>query len=194
MDNREITALLHAWNAGEPDALEKLLPLVMDDLRRTANHYLQDENRSHTRPTSLVNEVCLRLLGQGQPRWENRKQFFFIVGQLVRHILVDQARSRIAAKRGYGVPLVSLSGAANPSEYAEAEYPPEVLIDLDVRLTRLEKIAPRSCKVVELRFFGGFTVKEIAQALNISNSTVNRELRMVKRWLTSELGKESPDD
>jgi RNA polymerase sigma factor (TIGR02999 family) len=183
----EVTAVLRDWSRGDPDALDKLMPLVLEELRRGANFYFQCEDADHTlQPTALVNEVCLRFMGWKKVRWENRRQFFAFAGQLMRRILIDYAKARRAAKRGGDVEMQSLTGALDRE--AKAAIDPETLLSLHEALTALEEIDPQAAEIVELRFFTGLSAEETASALGISRSTVTRDWTMAKEYLARELG------
>jgi RNA polymerase sigma factor (TIGR02999 family) len=180
----EITALLLAWREGQPGALDRLLLLVYDDLRRQARRQLRRERSDHTlQPTALVHEAFLRLGGQGAARWQNRRQFFAVASQAMRRVLVDHARAHGAAKRGDGRTRVSLE------EWSAAGAAPQVdVLALDQALERLERIDPRQARVVELRYFGGLSAPEAAEVLEVSLATVNRDWAMARAWLFRELG------
>ena len=180
----KVTAILHDWTSGDPDALAKLMPLVFDELRVIARSFLDREARNHTlQPTALVNEVYLRLEGRRSVRWSNRAQFFGFSAQLMRRILCDHARSHRTSKRGSGVPNISLD------ERIEVPIPQDLdLVALDDALKDLTALDPRQGKIVELRFFAGLTYAEIAETLDISTSTVKRELRLARFWLKRALG------
>jgi RNA polymerase sigma factor (TIGR02999 family) len=182
--------LLLAWNRGEPDALDALLPLVYDELRRLAAHYLRGERSGHTlQATALVNEAYLRLIEVKQVQWQNRAHFFAMAARLMRRILVDAARSRGYQKRGGGAPVLSLDEALIvPTE------PGEDLVALDEALTALAAVDARKSRVVEMRFFGGLSVEETAEALQVSRDTVMRDWKMAKLWLLRELGVVDHDD
>lgn len=179
VDN-EVTQLLQAWGDGERDALDKLVPLVYDELRRAARRYMRSENPNHTlQTTALVNEAYLRLVAQKGTRWQNRAHFFAIAAGMMRRILVDHARHRKYAKRG-GALTIQLS----PDEMeAVAEDKDLDLLKLDEALQELSKIDPRRSRVIELRFFGGLDIKETAEALEVSPATVLRDWNMAKAWL-----------
>ncbi len=185
-NSKEITAQLQEWSGGNPDALEKLVPLVMDDLRRAAGYYFQREDPDHTlQPTALVNEICLRLMGWRQVEWENRAQFFSFAGKLMRLLLIDHARKRKAERHGGAIKMMPLTAAVeNPQSQA---VDPDTLLDLHEALARLEKDDPRAAQVVELRFFAGMTEKETATALGISTATVKRDWENAKQRLALEL-------
>ena len=183
----EITRLLTAWTDGDQSALEKLVPLVESELHRLAHHYMGRERPGHTLQTSaLVNEAYIRLIDWKNVRWQNRAHFFAVSAQLMRRILVDFARERNYLKRGGGALQVSL---------AEAESLPlernEDLVALDEALAKLSQFDDRKGRVVELRFFGGLSVREVAEVLKVSEETVMRDWRLAKVWLLRELGRES---
>jgi RNA polymerase sigma factor (TIGR02999 family) len=177
-----VTALLAAWCDGDPAARERLLPLVYDDLRRAARRRLGREGRAHTlSATALVHEAYLRLVGQRSSRWESRAQFLAVASEVMRRVLVDHARRRLAAKRGGGRAGVTLE----PSP-AVAEREVDVLA-LDLALRELAGLDPRSARVVELRFFGGLSIEEAASALGVSHATVEREWTAARAWLYRRL-------
>jgi RNA polymerase sigma-70 factor, ECF subfamily len=185
----EITQLLVAWSAGDQAALEKLTPLVYQELRRLAKRYLARENAWHTlQPTALVNEAYLRLIEQKQVRWQNRAHFFGISAQLMRRILVDMARARRQTKRGGAARLVALD-----ETLVISAAPGEDLVALNDALQTLAAMDERKSRVVELRFFGGLSVKETAEVLQISPETVMRDWKFAKVWLHRELSKEKSD-
>ncbi len=181
---RDLTQLLRDWNAGDREALDRLIPLVYDELRRLARRELRRERVDHTvQPTALVNELYLRLLQQRDATWQNRAQFFAVAAQLMRRVLVDHARARVAAKRGGGAPRVSLD--------AGLELPADGGVDLlalDRELTRLAELDPDQARIVELRFFSGLTIDETAAAIGRSPRTVKREWRLARAWLYGRLG------
>ena len=182
----EVTQLLLDWSSGNQAALDRLMPLVDRELNRLAHHYMRRENPGHTlQTTALVNEAYLKLIDQKNVQWKNRAHFFALAAQLMRRILVDHARSRKYAKRGGGAHKVSLDEAMIGSPQRGQD-----LIALDEALSRLAAIDPRKGKVVELRFFGGLSVEETAEALQISPVTVMREWSMAKAWLYNSLNNE----
>jgi RNA polymerase sigma factor (TIGR02999 family) len=182
----EVTALLLSWSNGDRDALAGLMPLVYDELRRLALDHLRRERPEHTlQPTALVNEVYLRLVDQRRVSWQTRAQFFGLAAQLMRHVLVDHARSRAAAKRGGLVRKLSLDEALVAADEVAAE-----LVALDEALVRLAAIDERKSRVVEMRFFAGLSVEEAAEALGVSDKTVMRDWRIAKMWLHRELNGE----
>src|SRR6516165_3042964 len=177
----EVTLLLGEWAQGNSQALDQLTPLVYAELRQLAAGYLRHERPDHTlQPTALVHEAYLRLVDQQDLNWQNRSHFYGMAARLMRQILVDYARRRRAAKRaGREVPLeetVSFARERNAD-----------LVALDDALTELEKLDARKCKAIELRYFGGLAMEEIAQALEISPVTVRRDLRMAETWLYQQM-------
>ena len=181
---QDITELLVAWSEGKQDAFEKLTPLVYAELHRLAHHYMAGEREGHTlQSTALVNEAYLRLVESSRVRWQNRAHFFAISAQLMRRILVDFARSRQYVKRGGNVLVTSLDDA--PAMIEECAQ----LAVLDDALTALASMDERKSKVVELRFFGGLSVQETAEVLNVSEETVARDWRLAKVWLRRELSR-----
>jgi RNA polymerase sigma factor (TIGR02999 family) len=183
---KEITRLLAAWSEGDQSALDKLVPLVQSELHRLAHHYMGRERPGHTLQTSaLVNEAYIRLIDWKNVRWQNRAHFFAVSAQLMRRILVDFARERHYLKRGGGAVQVSLSEAAAFAMEKEAD-----LVALDEALVQLSEMDRRKGQVVELRFFGGLSVKEVAEVLKVSEETVMRDWRLAKVWLLRQLGRE----
>jgi len=183
---KEITRLLVAWGDGDQSALDKLVPLVQSELHRLAHHYMGRERPGHTLQTSaLVNEAYIRLIDWKNVRWQNRAHFFGVSAQLMRRILVDFARERHYLKRGGGALQVSMSEAAAFAMDKEAD-----LVALDEALVELSEMDRRKAQVVELRFFGGLSVKEVAEVLKISEETVMRDWRLAKVWLLRQLGRE----
>lgn len=181
-----ITRRLQAWDGGDAEALNNLIQIVYKELRRLANHYLSSERVDHTlQPTALVHEAYLRLMGQTRVRWQNRSHFFGVAAQMMRRILVDHAKANHRAKRGGPAPKLSLDEAMNI--YRE---PDEQIIALDEALLRLKAIDPRKSETVELRYFGGLSVEETAEVLNVSVNTVMRDWNMARAWLYQELKKE----
>jgi len=184
----EVTQLLTHWRNGDREALDKLIPLVYDELRRLARHYMARERPGHTlQTTALVNEAYLRLNGQANIDWQNRSHFFGIAARFMRQILVDHARNRAYAKRGGGALKVPLEEAfAVVSSEQAGDY-----VALDEALVKLEAIDPRKCRVVELRYFGGLTVEETAEVLRVSPVTVMRDWSMARAWLRREMSHEA---
>jgi RNA polymerase sigma factor (TIGR02999 family) len=178
-----ITQLLLRWSEGDSSAREKLMPLVYEELRRLAARYLRRERLNHTlQPTALVNEAYLRLIDQQKVEWQNRAQFFGLAAKLMRNILVDHARSHQAAKRGGENYSVSLSRADRVSAASAVD-----LVALHETLERLTTHDPQKSNIVELRFFGGLTIEETAEVLDISHATVERDWKMARAWLRREL-------
>lgn len=182
----EVSQLLIAWSNGNAAALDKLMPLVDRELHRLAHHYMRRENAGHTlQTTALVNEAYLKLVDQKDVHWKNRAHFFALSAQLMRRILVDHARSRRYAKRGGGAQRISFDEALVVSPERGAD-----LVALDEVLSKLTSIDRRKGQVVELRFFGGLSVEETAEALQLSTVTVMREWSMAKAWLYNSLNNE----
>ncbi len=181
----EITALLDRWSDGATGALDELIPLVFNDVRELARRALAKESDDHTlQATALVSEVYLRLEGRRSVQWQSREQFFGFLSQLIRRILIDHARGRRRAKRGGGVKPLSLDDVFG---LAQARHPE--LIALDDALQDLARLDPRQARIVELRFFMGLTLEQIAEVLGVSLATVNREWRTARMWLERELSK-----
>jgi RNA polymerase sigma factor (TIGR02999 family) len=181
----QVTALLQQWSRGDRDALEKLTPLVYEELRGIAAGYMRDERPGHTlQATALVHEAYVRLIGQKRVSWQNRAHFFGIAAQLMRRILIDHARRRQAAKRGAGGPI-RLTAGVDVAGAPEQDYD---LLAIDGALSRLEQLDAAQARIVELRFFGGLTVEETAEVAGISTATVKREWRTARAWLRHEVG------
>jgi RNA polymerase sigma-70 factor (ECF subfamily) len=185
---QDVTALLREWSAGDRGALERLMPLVYEELRKLAASHLKSERGNHTlQPTALVHEAYLRLVGQRSVSWASRAHFYGIAAQMMRRVLVDHARKRQAAKRSPGTLFLDIG------EEAEAPAPermPELLV-LDRALTELERLDPRQARVVELRFFAGLSVEETAEVAGISTATVKREWKTARAFLRHEIGLEA---
>lgn len=186
----QITGLLRAWTDGDNTAFEALVPLVEAELRRLARVYMARERRNHTlQATALVNEAYLRLIDVPRVQWQNRAHFFAMAARLMRRILVDAARARGYQKRGGGVPVLSLDEALIvPVE------PGRDLVALDDALMALAAVDDRKSQVVELRFFGGLSIEETAEALHVSVDTVKRDWKMAKLWLLRELAPREDHD
>jgi RNA polymerase sigma factor (TIGR02999 family) len=181
-----LAQLLQSWSQGREGAIDKLVPLVYDDLRRLAHRYMADERPGHTlQTTALVNEAYLRLAGSAQGTREERIHFFAACSRSMRQILVDSARSRQSLKRGGAAPRVELQEAV-----AAVGQPGADLVAIDDALKALAAIDPRKSQVVELRFFGGLSVQETAEVLKVSVETVQRDWRLAKSWLRRELSRE----
>lgn len=179
----EITRLLQAWGDGDEGALKRLMPLVYEELRQAAHRYMAREAPGHTlQTTALVNEVYLRLAGVRRGLWKDRAHFFALCATLMRRILTDFARSRRSLKRGGQAAHIALDEALLVSQEPQAD-----LLALHEALERLEVFDHRKSRVVELRFYGGLSVQETADVLHVSPATVQREWRLAKDWLFSEL-------
>jgi RNA polymerase sigma factor (TIGR02999 family) len=175
----DLTGLLLEWRHGDKAALETLTPLVYDELRRIAHRYVRREREGHTlQTTALVNEAFVRLAGADKIAWQNRTHFFAVTAQVMRHILIDHARRRHYTKHGGQVRQVALEDAAAMSRQRAAE-----LVMLDEALAELAKLDPRKSRVVELRYFGGLSLEETAEVLEVSPMTVRRDWRAAKAWL-----------
>jgi RNA polymerase sigma factor (TIGR02999 family) len=180
----QVTALLDAWGHGDPGALERLTPLVIDDLRRLARSFMARQPPGHTlQPTALVNEAYLRLLGAREASWESRRHFFAYMATTMRRLLVNHARDRGVAKRGGTATHVALDEVFDQPAGARRVH----LLDLDRALEGLAAVDPRQARIVELRYFGGLTVEETGEALGISARTVKREWRTARLWLLRAL-------
>jgi len=176
---QEVTRLLADWGKGDRSALDKLFPLIHSELRRIAQRQMSQERPGHTlQATALVNEAYLKLAGQQEFDWQNRAHFFAVCAQVMRHILIDHARAHARDKRGGGAIQVSLNEA-----FAVAEDQAAHFIALDEALRVLERLDPQKGKIVELRYFGGLSIEEAAEVLNISPRTVRREWQRAKAWL-----------
>ena len=174
----EVSILLRAWSGGDQSALDRLTPIVYEELRRLARRYMKHERAGHSlQTTALVNEAYLRLVDYKRMRWQNRAHFFAVSAQLMRRILVDHAR-RHNLKRGAGVQHVSLDAGATIGDHRDAD-----LVALDEALETLARLDPRKAQVVELRFFGGLSVEETAEVLRISPITVMRDWSSARAWL-----------
>jgi RNA polymerase sigma factor (TIGR02999 family) len=181
----DITGLIRAWRAGDNSALEELIPIVYQELRQTARHYMRLERPEHTlQPTALIHEAFLRLAGLNRIELRDRTHFFALAARMMRRVLVDYARSRGYHKRGAGAAPLALDEA----RLASPDRDPQIL-ELDEALDRLARQDPRKAQAVELRFFGGFSVEETAEALGVSPQTVLRDWAFVKAWLMREMGR-----
>lgn len=175
---QNVTQLLNAWRDGDDEALEKLIPLVYEELHRLAARYMRRERPGHTlQTTALVNEAYCRLIDQKEA-WQNRAHFYGIAAQLMRRILVDHARSRLREKRGGAAQKISLDDTALVAESQSSQ-----LLLLDDALKRLAELDPKKSRIVELKFFGGLTIDEMAELEELSKRTVEREWRKAKAWL-----------
>jgi RNA polymerase sigma factor (TIGR02999 family) len=184
---REVTRLLIDWSNGDRAALDQLIPVVYEELRRLASRYMRREKQGHSLQTSaLVNEAYLRLVDEKNVKWQDRAHFFGVAARLMRRILVDHARSRSRAKRGGKAQMVSFAEQLVMSQ--EAVEVAEV-IALDHALNNLAELDSRKSQIVEMKFFGGLTNEEVAEVLNVSNRTVEREWRKAKAWLHRAISK-----
>ena len=183
-----VTQLLINWRNGDKAALDQLTPLVYEELRRLARGFMGKERQNHTLQTSaLINEAYLKLVDQDETNWQNRAHFFAVAAQIMRHILVDHARSYRYEKRGAGAQRVGLDDAKVFSEERAGE-----LVALDEALTELATVDPRKSRIVELRFFGGLNIDETAEVMELSPTTVQREWRAAKAWLQRFIKGENP--
>ncbi|MEA2173403.1 MAG: hypothetical protein QOD00_995 [Blastocatellia bacterium] len=184
LSQQDVTELLLEWQQGDKCALDKLTPLVYDELRRIAHRYVQHERDGHTlQTTALVNEAYVRLVGGQGIEWQNRAHFFAVTAQVMRHILIDHARRRRYAKHGGEAQRVSFDDASVMSPERAAE-----LVALDEALDELARLDARKGRVVELRYFGGLSLEETADVLDVSVMTVRRDWRAAKAWLYRALG------
>lgn len=184
-----ITELLIGWNQGDKGALDRLMPLVYDELRNVARHHLAAEDTHSLESAALVNETYLRLVDQQRVEWRNRAHFFAISARMMRRILVDHARQRRAAKRGGDRPTLSLDPSLGLPERKDLD-----VVALDEALGNLSRLDPQQARVIELRFFGGLTIEETSEALNISPATVTRDWVTAKAWLFDQLHRAGNDD
>ena len=181
--NEPITELLVRWRAGDAKALEQMIPMVYGELHRLANRYVRSERRGHTlQATEVLHEAYLRLADQNRIEWQNRAHFYGVAAALIRNILVDYARTHRAAKRGGEVCKLALDAAADVSDHRDMD-----LVALDDALVRLGRYDKDLCRIVELRFFGGLTIEETAQVLNVSDSTVKRQWILAKTWIFRQM-------
>lgn len=186
---QNVTKLLVQWSAGDPEALDALIPLVYEELRRVARYYLKQEKQSHTlSSTALVHEAYLRLVNQKDVTWQNRAHFFGVAAQMMRRILVDHARHHGYAKRGGGALTLALEEAVATPQRRELN-----LVALDDALDSLAKLDDRQRRMVELRFFGGLSIEETSEVLGVSAPTVKREWASARAWLFREITRGSCD-
>jgi len=184
----QVTQLLHRWQEGSPEALEALMPLVYNELKRLAGSYLRRERPDHTlQSAALVNEAYLRLVDQTQTRWQNKAHFYGIAAQMMRRILADHARGHNAAKRGAGMPELELDEAM-----AQAQSRSVDVLDLEEALQRLEKLDAQQGRIVELRFYSGLSIEDTANVLGISPATVKRDWAAARAWLFREVAARRP--
>jgi RNA polymerase sigma factor (TIGR02999 family) len=176
------------WRGGDRQALEELMPLVYDELRRLAHHYLRQERSDHTlQSTALVHEAYLRLAGQSSPQWQNRAHFFGIAAHVMRQILVEYARGRSAAKRGGNAVTLALDDAIAPPQQTNVD-----VIALDKALTELSDMDAQQGRIVELRFFAGLTIEDTSEVLGISPATVKRDWVTARAWLFRAITGDAP--
>ena len=181
-----VSELLINWGRGDAGAREALIPLVYDELRRIARRRLRGERPDHTlQSAALVNEAYVRLIDLKSPPWQDRAHFFGVAARVMRHILVDHARNRLAAKRGGGAPRLTLD-----TQIASLRKPEMDLVGLDDALKKLETFDPQQCRIIEMRFFSGLSIEETANALDISPATVKREWATARAWLHREMSKD----
>ena len=186
--NTQVTQLLVRWRAGDREALAALMPLVYDELRRLAHHYLRQERSDHTlQSTALVHEAYMRLAGQNPPEWQSRAHFFGIAAHVMRQILVEYARSRGAAKRGANAPRLTLDAALIMAQQTEVD-----VVALDRALEELSALDAQQGRIVELRFFAGLTIEDTSEVLGISPATVKREWTTARAWLYRAMTGEAP--
>ena len=188
-DDNNVTRLLHAWREGNLAARDELMPLVYDELRRRAAAYLRRERGGHTlQPTALVHEAYLRMVDQ-RASWRNRSQFFGVAAEMMRRILVDRARARRAAKRSGQWARVTLDEAVAVTRSSDVD-----VLDLDAALTRLAALDPRKSRIAELRFFGGLSLQETGEVLEVSVATVERDWQFARAWLYDALSSPPRDE
>jgi RNA polymerase sigma factor (TIGR02999 family) len=185
LSQRQVTQLLLDWSEGDQEALNRLIPLVHQELKRLARHYMRRERAGHTLQTSaLVNEAYIQLIDYKRVQWKDRAHFLAVAAQVMRRILIDYARNRQSLKRGAGARKVSLDEAATLADERAAE-----MIALDEALTSLAELDPRKSQIVELRYFGGLEIEETAHVINVSPATVKREWAAARLWLHREINK-----
>jgi RNA polymerase sigma factor (TIGR02999 family) len=183
----EVTQLLQEWAKGEPQAMTRLMEAVYPELRQIAARHLRRERKEHTlQPTALVSEAYLRLARRAGTPWQNRTHFFAVAAHVVRAVLVDHARARLAVKRGADPVVVEMSESS-----ARVPAPPVDLLDLDAALTALERIDPQQSRIVELRHFAGLSIEETADALGVSPSSVKRDWLVAKTWIRRHMSGET---
>jgi RNA polymerase sigma-70 factor, ECF subfamily len=183
VQQHEVTKILLDWSGGDPQAPERLMPFVYDELRRLARSFLARERDGHTlQPTALVNEAYLRLVGQTRVSWQSRAHFYGIASSMMRRVLIDHARAHATMKRGGGAVHLSIEDVQVPLEERA-----QSLVALDEALDRLKALDERKCRVVEMRFFGGLEDKEIAEVLGVTTRTVLRDWEKARLWLYREL-------
>lgn len=182
---RQVTDLLAQWRAGDRDALDALMPLVYEELRRLARHYLRQERSDHTlQSTALVHEAYMRLVGQNSPEWKSRAHFFGVAARLMRQILVDHARASRAAKRGGDSLKLTLNEALAGSKEKDLD-----ILALDDALNNLTQLHPQQSEIVELRFFSGLSIEDTSEVLGVSPATVKRNWTTARAWLFREMNR-----
>lgn len=187
MTDPDVTALLLQWSAGDRSALDRLTPLIYQELRKNALALIAKERPGHTMSaTDLVHEVYLKLVDQRQVSWENRAHFFGAAGHIMRRVLVDHAKKKHSAKRGGSAPKIAMDSDIFAVDVAEEAFLANVL-DLDTTLSKLAEFDPRKAQVVEMKFFAGMTNQEVARALHTSDATVERDWKLARAWLIQEL-------
>ncbi len=188
--SQELTVILNRWENGDRDALDQLMPAVYEDLRRLARYQLDGERQGHTlQPSALVHEAFMRLGNYEQIAWQNRAHFFAVASTIMRRVLVDHARRRTAQKRGAAATVLTLVESKSPDATVDVDVEA-----LDEALTRLEALDARQSRIVELRFFGGLSHREIAEVLGLSLATINRDWRVAKLWLRRAMAEGSSSD
>ena len=179
----DVTALLRQWSGGDPSAFEQLIPLIYDELHRMAQGFLRHERVNHTlQPTALIHELYMRMVDQGRSRWEDRAHFFSVAAKMMRRVLVDHARRHLAEKRGSGLAPLPIEEALDHPEPSSS-----LLVAIDSALTKFAAIDPERCHIVELRYFGGLDLAEIANLLGVSRTTVKRHWSVARMWLHREI-------
>lgn len=183
MEKGDLTTLLHRWAAGDQEAFERLMPLVYDELRGMADSFLRHERGDHTlQPTALVHELYLRMVDQDRANWQDRAHFFSVAAKMMRRILVDHARKQITGKRGSRAVHLPIEDALD-----QPGAPSRTLLAVDAALSRFAEFDPERSRVVEMRYFGGFDLEEIADLMQVSRTTVKRHWSVARMWLHREL-------
>jgi RNA polymerase sigma-70 factor (ECF subfamily) len=186
-NSHDVTQLLLKWSQGDRSAMEELLPMVYRELQKIAHRYLNKERGEHTlQTTALVHEAYIKLIDQTRVQWQNRAHFFGIAAQAMRRILVDNARQRLAGKRGKGAEKLSIED----NEIDISDEKASNLVELDLALKKLAELDPQKARLVELRYFGGLSLEETAEVLGVSRPTVIRQWRLAKAWLYKEIAGE----
>ncbi len=188
-NSAQVSKLLVNWGMGDQQARDALIPLIYGELRRVARRHLGHERRDHTlQSAALVNEAYLRMVRQEPPHWQNRAHFFGVAAQMMRHILVDHARNRVAAKRGGATPRISLDPDVGVTPMQKQELD---VVALDNALSKLTALDPEQGRLIELRFFGGLSIEDTAVVMGISPATVKREWATARAWLKRELKRDA---